>query len=340
MNNSPDILHSIDPDSLDKRKYLPSLLYSAYECGLITDAFLSDFQNDLMNLLAEITDRYTRGRSSSVRTEKAKELLESAMYVISLTLKACPSPENAVELLKSTNARELFDRGLARIKRKLGVCRILHKSITDNMFKTPNDFYYSTLKDGINGFFKLYEPVFSAHEIHITADYPLCFERPSLYGIEFIEKYLTYAEAENAFLTRFDHRDVHEYMLRTDPMYAAVPVNIYTDVLFMSLCQSLLGNPFDKTTLTPDEAETLCVTFDGATAEMEQYLKKCLGIGADAAFSSLEIAGTTENDEKAEVAVKGEYRFCLPIIAKSIKAYSDKGLLEGKFTPHITENIE
>ncbi len=327
MNNSPDILHSIDPDSLDKRKYLPSLLYSAYECGLISDAFLSDFQNDLINLLAEITDRYTRGRSSSVRTEKAKELLESAMYVISLTLKACPSPENAVELLKSTNARELFDRGLARIKRKLGVCRILHKSITDNMFKTPNDFYYSTLKDGINGFFRLYEPVFSAHEIHITADYPLCFERPALYGIEFIEKYLTYAEAENAFLTRFDHREVHEYMLRTDPMYAAVPVNIYTDVLFMSLCQSLLGNPFDKTTLTPDEAETLCVTFDGATAiQIYETLESAMYTLFDCAnFPS---------------RTKIYTRSCLTIIAKSIKAYSDKGLLEGKFTPHITENIE
>ena len=41
------------------------------------------------------------------------------------------------------------------------------------MVNTDNELYNGTAYGGMAGFFKLYEPRFGAHHIHITADYPL-----------------------------------------------------------------------------------------------------------------------------------------------------------------------
>ncbi len=113
------------------------------------------------------------------------------------------------------------------------------------------------------------------------------------YGLPMEEEY-TYAQGVY-YYKGFDETKISAELSAQE--YAARRA----DLLFLSLCDPALYQ-------NQTQAEN-ALAFDGATAEMEQYLKKCLGIGADTAFSSLEIAGTTENDEKAEVAVKGEYRF-------------------------------
>ena len=86
----------------------------------------------------------------------------------------------------------MFDEGLEIVRNKMVISHRIQKKIAANLLKTPNVYYRSTIMDGINGFFKLYTPQFSAHEIHITADYPTLAARPELDGIEFIEKYLRY----------------------------------------------------------------------------------------------------------------------------------------------------
>ena len=69
----------------------------------------------------------------------------------------------------------------------------------NNLIKTNNYFYNTTLKEGIKAFFKIYNFSYDACNINITADYePL--NRPNLYGIEFISKYLEYINYENIFV--------------------------------------------------------------------------------------------------------------------------------------------
>ena len=73
-----------------------------------------------------------------------------------------------------------LENGLKLIRRKMAVSRHLQKKVLEHLLDTPNVYYRSTIADGINGFFKLYRPQFSAHEIHITADYPVFMGRPEL----------------------------------------------------------------------------------------------------------------------------------------------------------------
>ena len=181
----------------------------------------------LLELLAQKCDEWASGESSSLPVEKAQDILTSIMYVIHLASKDQQHDDVPVS--------ELFEKGLVCVQKKLFSCHMLQRRILKNLFNTPNVFYRSTIQGGINGFFKLYSPQFSAHEIHITADYPLCLGSPQFEGVEFIEEYLSRIDAENAFCSLFDPVLVHRLMCGLSTGYTQVPVNIFEHVLLAAL---------------------------------------------------------------------------------------------------------
>lgn len=222
-----DILHQIKPEQLNSRCYFQSLLEQAHSCGLLSDAELSKIQMELLIILAEQTDKWNQGKSSSIPTEKAQELLTSAIFVIGIQLKSYQTPENAVEVLKTEPLKSLFEKGLNLVQRKIAISRHRQKRIAAHLLNTPNVYYRSTIIDGINGFFKLYRPQFTAQEIHITADYPAYLGRPNFDGIEFIERYLRCIEAENEFCMHFAPQDIHHLLCGLTQDYHSVPMNLY-----------------------------------------------------------------------------------------------------------------
>lgn len=234
MNNIVAI-HLIDENRLDQRHYFKSLTEYAYFCGILTQNNIARLQSELLSLLAEQTERLTNGKSSSIPKEKAQELLSSAIFTIGLFLKSCDSADKAAEALRTASVRYMFDEGLEIVRNKMVISHRIQKKIAANLLKTPNVYYRSTIIDGINGFFKLYTPQFSAHEIHITADYSTLAARPELDGIEFIEKYLRYIEAENFFCKIFDENDIDRLMRKVSPDYENCPINIFESVLLCSL---------------------------------------------------------------------------------------------------------
>lgn len=174
-------------------------MQAANAAGLLSETDVSSLQVQLADLLKTLADKRTGGRSSSLPVEEGRKLLLSATYIIGLNLKRYPSAEEAAEALVNTALVQLYNDGMAEANLRMNRARGLQKRILRNFFKNPNRFWFSTVSDGINGFFKLYSPVFSAREIHITADYPPLAGRPKLCGIEFVERYLRYIDAENAF---------------------------------------------------------------------------------------------------------------------------------------------
>lgn len=173
-----DILHPIRAELLSQKYYFQSLIEQAHYCGLMSDKELSAMQGDLLLILAEQTDKWSRGESSSIPMEKAQEIMASILFVIGIQLKSYQTPEQAVDMLKSEPLKKLFENGLKLVRRKMAISRHLQKKILDHLLDTPNVYYRSTIADGINGFFKLYRSQFAAHEIHITADYPVFTGRP------------------------------------------------------------------------------------------------------------------------------------------------------------------
>ena len=157
------------------------------------------------------------------------------LYIVSLELKAGPTPEEAVERLRREPLAALYAAGQKRITRKLQAARTLHRQLKKTLFPTLNQFYRATLADGIDGFFKLYRPALAAQEIHITADYPTFFGLPPLDGVEFMEEYLRCLSHENRFLRCFAPDTVHALLLGLDENYPLLILNLYGPVLAAAL---------------------------------------------------------------------------------------------------------
>ena len=242
---------------------------------------------ELLELLAQKCDEWTRGESSSLPAEKAQDILTSIMYVISLARKEQSAPagfdadesDSAADIVQqdSVPVSQLFERGLVCVQKKLFSCHMLQRRILKNIFNTPNVFYRSTIAGGISGFFKLYSPQFSAHEIHITADYPVCLGRPELEGVEFIEEYLSRIDAENAFCRLFDSMTVHRLLLELSPDYAQLPVNVFEPVLLAALGLIIVGRLPAGLDLTAYDVLLLEDMFCGKTkGQIESALKTAL----------------------------------------------------------------
>ena len=261
MGEALDALHRIDAKQLHLRHYAESLIQQAFSCHLLSETDIAGMQSDLLVLLAEQCDRWSGGESSSIPTEKAQDMMTSILFVISMKLKSYPSLEEAVQILKSEPLRSLFESGLQIIHRKTIVNRHLQRQIADNLLETPNDYYRSTIVDGIHGFFKLYCPQFAAHEIHITADYPVFAGRPEADGIEFIEQYLRCMEAENTFCVQFRSQDIHHLMCGLTREYPSIPLNLFEYVMASALGLALLNQNPRTLNLSEKDLERLYFLF-------------------------------------------------------------------------------
>lgn len=242
MNGLTNIC-AMDPAALRQGEYLASLLTEAQRCGLLSQSDMERFQMDSLSLLAVQSERYNGGASSSIRVEKAQELLAGIYYTVGVALKACPAPEEALALLRQEPLAALFEKGQRRIQRKLHTARLLHRRLKRELFSTPNVFYHATAVDGIDGFFKLYRPALFPQETHITADYPTFAQRPDLTGIEFIEAYLQQLDHENRFLRCFAPEAVYPLLCGVDVSYADLPINLYEPVALTALCCVVTGQP-------------------------------------------------------------------------------------------------
>lgn len=98
-----------------------------------------------------------------------------------------------------------------------------------------NYFYNSTLKNGIDAFFKNYNSSYDACNINITVDYEAMIGSPNLLGIEFISKYLEYINYENAFCNKFNVTDIKCLLEKIYGNYQELPVNIFETVFMISL---------------------------------------------------------------------------------------------------------
>lgn len=241
MRDSIETIGRIREGDLNGERYFQSLLEQAHAKGILCDDDIERLQHECLALLADTAERYNAGASSSIRVEKAQDLLASNFFTIGLGLKAYPSPDAAAEALRSVSARELYSKGRRRINTMRAYARTLHAKLLEELIDTQNVFYRATIKEGIDGFFKLYDADFSAHKIHITADYPAFCPPPALAGIEFIRAYLHALYCENLFCRYFFAEDIHHLLCGYAVDYQGQPMNIFEPVLLAALGCAMAG---------------------------------------------------------------------------------------------------
>ena len=283
MNHELEPARRIDPARLSGEFYFPSLLEEALAAGIFHPEDAERIQFDCLRLLAERVELYTRGMSSSVRSEAAQQLMASNLFTIGLALKAFPSPDRAADALWEESIPQLFERGRKRIDIKLRSVRQLHSFAVKRLPDIANETFHSTVDSGIRGFLKLYNPDFGAHLVHITLDYPLCNPIRGLAGIELIQRYLECILLEEEFLSRFPAEAVHYLLCGYDPAYEQGVFNLLRPVLAAALGCVLTGLSPAGLNLSPAQLPALRDTFAGRSREeCGEILQKACHTLADA----------------------------------------------------------
>lgn len=270
-------ISKIKRETLSSEHYFQSLLEQAYMAQLLSEAELEKIQFDCLALLAKKTERFNGGDSSSIRIEKAQGILASIMFTIGVSLKAYPSPDDAVSALQSMGVDAICAEGRKRIDKLVEQAKLYHGPLVRHLLQTKNVFYSPTVVDGINGFFKLYDAEFTAQEIHITADYPIYNKAKRLLGIEFIIQYLKQLHCENLFCTHFSDEDIHHLLCGYDEEYENLLLNIYEPVLAAALGSVIADVPANSLEITPEIQSFLYHHFAGKMrTEIEKMLHDAL----------------------------------------------------------------
>ena len=222
---------------IDKNNYIESLLEYGLNNNLISQNEYDFIINKIIELLEFKVKKYTADLTNSILTRKLKSINISNLYVLGLYLKNRLIEESIIILL-SEDIIELYTKSRKELEKKIEKIKLFYNVvILNNLVNTDNYFYNATLKQGIKGFFKLYNPDYMAYNINITVDYELFLFRPNSKGIEFIEEYLKYINIENIFCKKFD------YVLSNKDL----PISIYEMVFTKAIIENTNG--FDRNSL-------------------------------------------------------------------------------------------
>lgn len=222
---------------IDKNNYIESLLEYGLNNNLISQNEYDFIINKIIELLEFKVKKYTAGLTNSILIRKLKSINISNLYVLGLCLKNRLIEESIIILL-SEDIIELYIKSRKELEKRIEKIKLFYNVvILNNLVNTDNYFYNATLKQGIKGFFKLYNPDYMAYNINITVDYELFLFRPNSKGIEFIEEYLKYINIENIFCQKFD------YVLSNKDL----PISIYEMVFTKAIIENTNG--YDRNSL-------------------------------------------------------------------------------------------
>ena len=227
---------------------------------------------ELLPVVAALTEKYTCRDSSSVTYEVANRLMEAVLYCIN----ECNS-EGLILHSQRLTAKEAYERGLQRVQDKTCAARKLYNTMVLNFNSYGNENYYDTVTKALPGFFKLYDIHFAPQESIITMDYPTICPISGVSGIDAVEKYISYISIEQRFLGRLPGDYVLDTLYQFHKNYRKQFYNIcriiYRDILVHILAGRPVGGALGK-----DDYDKLRADILGyGKAATEEKLKVALG---------------------------------------------------------------
>lgn len=281
MKNKLSSKKKISRDELHERRYLDSLLEIALSKEIVDLSLINKVKLSLLDVLALKCRKYTGCDSSSVRIEVAEELMKSIVFTVDIWLRDIREPDDALAAITEIGISEGYKIGLEKLKTMVKATRMFYSIVLNNNISTENYIYNSTIVGGIAGFFKLYNPEYGAHKIHITADYPVCFFPEGWQGIEFIRLYLQSIHYENQFMRMFDNTATRQcfalHAINNNENVRDVYGNLYEAVLSAALACVAAGEDVSELKLT-ERGKTHIREIYAAKQDiiLDRYLEKAI----------------------------------------------------------------
>ncbi len=328
MNNNLKKQTKIDINKLSGEFYFQSLLQEAYVKGALSPKESERIQLECLKLLADCTERFTRGKSSSVRVEIAQGIMASNLFTIGIYLKSLPDVDAALFHIENEPIEKLYEYGYQVLKRKINVANYFFNRVRKSKLKTANHAYNITIDQGFKPFFESYEINFHAHETPSDIDYQLIHPVTDLAGVEFVIKYLESLYYENLFCSYFDADIIHEVMSGYDEAYKNLLDNICAQVFQNALGCQLLNAPLPPLNFSPAD-------LNGLDKKLKSHhpaeLQRQLGIAAWELITDLEL--TNPSLKKYLIA-------SLPQIITTVHKGLASHSLNKVFVPRYNPNIK
>lgn len=136
---------------------------------------------ELLPLVAELTDKFTSKESTSVTYERAAALVEAVLYCIRLGETAgreafsgqpAKTENDTLQILQKSTARQAYQAGCDRLKQLVQAGKEQYKQLMLLFRDYGNENLRDTVTKALPGFYTHYDLRFAPQETIITMDYP------------------------------------------------------------------------------------------------------------------------------------------------------------------------
>lgn len=191
---------------------------------------------ELLPLVAELTEKYTSKESTSISYEKARQLMEAVIYCIH----QCED-DNQLISAEKLSAKDAYYLGREKLKEKVKRTQTAYNKMIVDFNSFGNENYNDTVTKGIPGFFQYYDIWFAPQETIITMDYPTICPIRGVTGIDAIEKYVEYISCEQRFMGALPEDYVCEILYRFQKSYKKQFYNVCSIILRHILGHMITG---------------------------------------------------------------------------------------------------
>ncbi|WMJ86633.1 DUF6179 domain-containing protein [Anaerocolumna sp. MB42-C2] len=269
MHELTSIYSNIE-NNLNNKYYFQSLVKEGHERKILSDQRVEHIQLSLFRLLKDHVNRYTSYESSSVRTEKAQQLLQSICYTIGAYLKTIQGIKDQLELLDSGDMDELFSSGTTVLKKYIEESKISLKKLQSEALYINNLAYHNTIFTGIPEYFKDCDIKYAPQDDAGSIDYPLSVEITDLEGVEYIREYLHRLNLENTFCKFFNVRRIEQLLNGYHTDYPDLLINIFEIILINVIGLVLLNKDIYQLNISEEDRYELKIKLQSLTADQLQ----------------------------------------------------------------------
>ncbi|WP_440896663.1 DUF6179 domain-containing protein [Amphibacillus sp. Q70] len=203
----------INQTRLLQSQYTLSILNEGLRLGLLNNKDVHGTEGQLMSILEKLIRRYTQGKSSSVTSETAVNILTSVLYAVDAYLYHFDDPDEAIDVLKEGNIIRAYEQGVDLIRQCLEETKQLYKELNNNKLDVAVEAYNITIDQSIPVFLKKYGIIFDAHNTMASIDYPLAIDDMNIQGVYYLRQYLTHLKMETQFCLLFDKDDLQHLLV-------------------------------------------------------------------------------------------------------------------------------
>lgn len=213
LDNTQDCSRSvsniiIDRSRLKRNNYILSLLQEGQRVGAITSKKAYQIQGEIMQVLQQLIRKYTQGKSTSVTSETAEDIMVSLIYAMDVYVLHFNNPEEAIVHLNFESIKDIHAKGVELLRQYYEDAKQLYQEMKKIRLAVPVDAYNMTIDESLPVFMKQYNIIFGAQNTMASIDYPLAIDDMRLQGVIYIKQYLERLRIETKFCQFFSHQDL------------------------------------------------------------------------------------------------------------------------------------